>query len=125
MVSRHAVRTKQGEVLDIGCGLRVIAINSIFECDGALAISRHLKSQSKRLTGSGTSVALFLRKVSHVSVEKPCALRGARLFAVAFTRGREVAVSHALLKDRFGHSAMKRQALGLFVFLIPGETEPL
>jgi hypothetical protein len=39
-------------------------------------------------------------------------------------RGREIAVGQALLKDRFGHLAVQRQALGLLVLFIPAQIQP-
>ncbi len=52
-------------------------------------------------------------------------VRGAGPFGLggAGRRG-EIAIGQALLKNRLGHLAVQRQALGLAVLLVPAEIEP-
>ena len=49
---------------------------------------------------------------------------GAGFFGVTGVSGRKVAVGKVFLEDGVGDLAMKRQALGLFVFFIPAQIEP-
>ncbi len=59
VVSRHGVGAEQGEVLDIGGGLGLWAVDGVVEADDSFRLARHAKAQGEGLVTGGAAVALF------------------------------------------------------------------
>ena len=122
VVSGHAVAAQQREVLDIGGGFGLLAVDGIVETDMAQGVARHAEAQRERLARGGAAVAFLARKLAHPGVEEPGCGAGALHIG---GRGRgEIAIRQALLENGFGHLPVEGQALGLLVQLIPAQVEP-
>ncbi len=124
VIGRHAVGAQQRKVLDVGRGLHLLAINSVGEAHHLPALAGHAKAQSKRLSSGGAPIAFLAGKFAHPRIEQPRPL-GARSLAVSGVSGREIAVGKPFLKDGLRHLAVQISALGLFVFLVPTQAQPL
>src|SRR5678809_1362214 len=74
VVGRHAIGTQQGEVLDVGCGLQLLAVDRVGEADRLTTLAGDAETQSKGFSGIGTAVAFFRGKLAHTRIEKPSAL---------------------------------------------------
>ena len=97
MIGRHAVAAQQGEILDIGVGFGLFAIDGVGEVHVAVAIAGDAEAQGEGLAGGGAAVAFFARKFAHARVEEPGALR-AGLLAIAAVGEGEIAIGQALLR---------------------------
>src|SRR6516162_4331976 len=75
VISRHAVRTQQGEVFDIRAFLHLVAVHRVRKADHPPSLTRYSKSQRKGLPCSRAPVALFSAHLPHVRIEQPSSLR--------------------------------------------------
>src|SRR5256885_13824913 len=124
VIGRHAIGTQQGEVLDVGSGLQLLAVDRVAEADRLTALPRDAETQSKRLSGIGTAVTFFAGQLAHTRIEQPRPLRS-RFFAFARVGRGEIAVSEASLKDSFRHLPVQSSTVGLLVILVPAQAQPL
>jgi len=123
VVSRHPIRPKQREVLDLIGEFGLLAIDAIGEAQGPVVPTGNAIAEGERLARGGATVAFFARQFAHAGVEKPGALRGGLVFIALMGRG-EVAIGKALGKDGLRLPAVQREAFGLFVLFVPGESQP-
>ena len=103
VISRHAVAAEQGEILDIGVCLGLVAVDGIGELHVAGAVVRHAKAQGERLAGGGAAVALLARKFAHAGIEQPGSVRAGFLAVAALGEG-EIAIGQAFFEDRLRHA---------------------
>ena len=87
-------------------------------------LAGHAEAQGKRLPRRSAAIAFFARHLTHAGIEKPGALR-AGLFAVAGVGRGEIPIRQSLLKDSASYLAVQGSALGLLVFFVPAQAEPL
>src|SRR5437016_14631929 len=67
VIGRHPVATQKREVLDIGGGFGLLAVNAINKTNLLHGFSGHPEAQSKRLSGGGPAVALGAGKIGRAS----------------------------------------------------------
>ena len=123
VIGGHAVAAQQGEILDIGVGLGLFAVDGIVELDVAFAVVGHAEAQGEGFAGGGAAVAFFARKFAHAGIAEPGSV-GAGFLAIAALGEGEIAVGQAFFEDGLGHVAMQGEAVGLFVLFVPTEIEP-
>src|SRR5271167_2628334 len=124
MICGHAVGAQQGKIFNVGASLLLFTINSIVEADNLSTLARDAKAQGKGLAGGGAAIAFFPRKFAHPGIEQPRSL-GSGAFAVASVGGSEVPIGEPFLKNGFRRFTMQRDALGLLIFFVPAQAEPL
>ncbi len=123
VIRRHAVGAEQREILDIGGGLGLLAVDAIGEAHGAFGVARDAVAQGEGLARGGTAVALGGRQLAHVGVEEPRAL-GARARSLSGLRGSEIAIGQAFAENGVGQLAVQGEAFRLAILLIPTQVEP-
>ena len=85
VISRHAARSQQREVLDIGGGFGLRAVDHIVEADFVARFARHAKAQYERFASGGAAVAFLFRHLAHAGIEQPRAV-GVRFLFIARAR---------------------------------------
>src|SRR6202040_425289 len=100
------------------------AVHRIGKSHQLPALARHAKTQSKWFSRGGAAVALGRGEVPHSGIEKPSLLRARSLAFSGMCRGK-IAVGKSLLENSFGRAAVKLDALGLLVFFVPPQVQPL
>ena len=121
VIGGHAVAAQQGEILDIGGGFGLRAVDGIGEFDVADGFARHAEAQREGLSGGGAAVAFGAGQLAHFGMEEPGLTLARRALRA---RRREIAIRQALRENRLGGLAVQGEALGLLVLLVPAEIEP-
>ena len=71
VVGGHAVAAQEGEILDIGGGFGLRAVDGVGELDVADGLAGDAEAERERLAGGGAAVAFRARDFAHPGVEEP------------------------------------------------------